>query len=114
MRYNQFGFIQDGARHIPCDPDNSDYQDILKRIKDEGLLIDPYVPPPPPLPRDVRAARYKNEADPLLLASLGYQAEASLEPDPAKKAAILVKQTKAVSDYWAAKSKIRAENPDQA
>lgn len=37
---------------IPCDPANSDYQDILRRIRDEGLVIEPYVPPPAPTPEE--------------------------------------------------------------
>lgn len=45
-------FIQDGNRTIPCDPANSEYQDILRRIRDEGLVIEPYIPPPEPTPEE--------------------------------------------------------------
>jgi len=61
MRYSKYGTtILDGNLSIACDPLNPDYQDILRRIRDEGLVIEPYVPPPPP-PVDV-TAKYRQRA----------------------------------------------------
>jgi hypothetical protein len=65
-----------------------------------------------PAAKDKRGARYKAEADPFLLAVLGYQIELKHEPDEGRKAAIQVKMDKAEADYIAAKLKIRTEVPD--
>lgn len=53
-----------------------------------------------------RAARYKAEADPFMLAYFGYEIEKSTGKDVAEK------QAKAKADYLAAKAKIRSEIPD--
>jgi hypothetical protein len=55
-----------------------------------------------------RSLRYNMEADPLLLAVIGYQIEQEADP----KAATAAKLAKAKGDYLAAKAKIRAEVPD--
>ncbi len=55
-----------------------------------------------------RSLRYNMEADPLLLAVIGYQIEHEADPKPATAA----KLSKAKADYLAAKAKIRAEVPD--
>ena len=52
-----------------------------------------------------RAIRYNMEADPLLLAVIGYQVEHEVDPKPATAQ----KLAKAKTDYLAAKAKIRAE-----
>lgn len=109
MRYTSPDTI-DGC--IPCDPNNSDYKEILRRIAEEGLVIDPYVPPPDPLPVDRRAARYRSECDPFLIATYGYQIEIDAETDPVAKGKLETKRDKAKGDYLTAKRKIREEIPD--
>jgi hypothetical protein len=62
---------------------------------------------PEKTPTEKRAARYKVEADPLLLAVMGYSVE--YESDPTQQT--LDKLTRARSDYLSAKARIRAEIP---
>jgi len=61
--------------------------------------------PQEPSAQDRRAARYKAEADPLLLAAIGYQIEKEAGGSVDEKLA------KAKADYLAAKAKIRQEIP---
>jgi hypothetical protein len=66
MRYTQNNeCIIDNGRTVPCNPSSSDYQEILRRIAEEGLVIDPYIPPPEPTAKERRDARYHSECTPL-------------------------------------------------
>lgn len=64
-------------------------------------------------PADKREARYHEEADPFLIAIMGYQIEIDAETDQAAKAPLQIKQDKLKADYLAAKRKIRQEIPDK-
>lgn len=75
----------------------------------------PPVPEPPPdtrTPQEKRAARYRREADPFLLARTGYLLELEDETDPVKILALQTKAATAKADYKAAKALIRSEVPD--
>ena len=57
----------------------------------------------------LRRSRYIVEADPYLVAAIGYDAEANAEEDEEAKAAIEAKAATARADYLAAKATIRQE-----
>jgi hypothetical protein len=59
-----------------------------------------------------RAERYKIEADPILLAILGYRIELEDETDPVKQDKLKAKIAKAKQDYLAKKAKVREDLPD--
>ena len=114
MRYTAGNtHIEDGVRTIPCDPHNADYQDILRRIRDEGLAIDPYVPPPDPTPAERRAVKYAQRVDQWSLSIVRYQARLT---DPLltaqQKAKIQTKLDASIAKVQQLSTQIEQEDPD--
>lgn len=55
--------IQTLTGDVPCDPWNSDYVELMRRVRDEGLVIDPWVPPAAPTPGEMRDRQYRLRLD---------------------------------------------------
>lgn len=109
-----FKYRSDGV--TPDDSDTGCHKSIIARWQaGEKIQEIPWPnevypdPDAPKSPEDIRAERYKQEADPLLLAALGYGVELEAKPGDA---ALLQKQAQAKADYLAAKTKIRNEVKD--
>lgn len=60
-------------------------------------------------PVELRAERYKQEADPFIMQAYGYSLELEREQNEAKRASITTKRETAIDAYIAAKAKIRNE-----
>lgn len=72
-------------------------------------VIDAFNPTPDPV--ELRAERYKAEADPFLVQALGYTLELERENDAQKRTTIQSKRALVVDAYMDAKRKIRQEIP---
>jgi hypothetical protein len=95
--------IQTSTADVPCTIANADYRDILRRVRDEGLVIEPWVVPLPPSASALRDRAYRLRLDEYVRQVVIFQVLLQTVPDTVPNAEL---RSRVTARLAAAKSAI--------